>query len=128
MSEFASGLIFEPHGGYGSGLSDTGTIIKASNPRRGEPFPFGYISTRHPQPIFQLDTVLKGPEDELQALALQMAAAPDLVEALVAAKRELWEGARGQWNVEDFKNWAVVQQIDAALRKARGQSQPPKAA
>lgn len=49
-----------------------------------------------------------------------LAAAPDLREALVEAKKALWIGARGRWNLADFKNWAVVQQIDAALTKADG--------
>lgn len=43
----------------------------------------------------------------------------DLYEALVEAKRELWAGARHQWTSADFKNWAVIQQIDAALAKAK---------
>lgn len=36
-------------------------------------------------------------------------------DALIAAKREMWMGARDAWTLEDFKNWAVIQQIDAAL-------------
>lgn len=39
--------------------------------------------------------------------------------ALVEAKREMWVGARSQWTLADFKNWAVIQQIDAALTKGR---------
>lgn len=55
-------------------------------------------------------------EDE----ALLIAAAPDLKAALIEAKKALWIGARDQWNLSDFKNWAVIQQIDAALEKATG--------
>jgi hypothetical protein len=54
-----------------------------------------------------------------EANARLIAAAPDLYEALREAKRALWIGARDQWNLSDFKNWAVVQQIDGALDKAR---------
>lgn len=50
-----------------------------------------------------------------------ISAAPDLLAALITAKREMWIGARDQWNLSDFKNWAVIQQIDAALEKATGQ-------
>jgi hypothetical protein len=39
--------------------------------------------------------------------------------ALVEAKREMWIGARSQWTMEDFKNWAVIQQIDDALAALR---------
>jgi len=46
-------------------------------------------------------------------------AASELLAALVAAKQEMWLAARDQWTMADFKNWAIVQQIDAALDKAR---------
>ena len=39
--------------------------------------------------------------------------------ALIAAKREMWIGARDHWTLADFKNWAVIQDIDAALVEAR---------
>ncbi len=42
-------------------------------------------------------------------------AAPALAAALVEAKREMWMAARDQWNLSDFNNWAVIQQINAAL-------------
>lgn len=44
----------------------------------------------------------------------------ELVTALGAAKQELWLTARGSWTMADFKNWAVVQQIDTALARFRG--------
>lgn len=47
-----------------------------------------------------------------------IAAAPDLYDALVNAKKEMWLDARSSWTLTDFKNWAVIQQIDAALTKA----------
>lgn len=49
-----------------------------------------------------------------------MAAGPLMRDALIAAKREMWMAARDQWTMADFKNWAVIQQIDAALDAARG--------
>ena len=57
---------------------------------------------------------------------LPTTSSPDAVEALVKAeaalveaKREMWIGARSQWTMEDFKNWAVIQQIDDALAALR---------
>lgn len=47
-------------------------------------------------------------------------AAPALYAALVEAKREMWMAARQQWNLSDFNNWAVIQQINAALTQADG--------
>lgn len=49
-----------------------------------------------------------------------MAASPLMMDALIAAKQEMWIAARDQWTMADFKNWAVIQQIDAALNAARG--------
>lgn len=56
----------------------------------------------------------------MEANARLIAAAPDMHAALVAAKQELWMLSRHQWTMDDFKNLAVVQQIDAALTKADG--------
>ena len=39
--------------------------------------------------------------------------------ALVEAKREMWRTARHHWTLADFKNWAVVQQMDDALEAFR---------
>lgn len=47
-----------------------------------------------------------------------------LVSALVAAKREMWLAARAEWTLEDFSNWAVIQQINAALTQADGVQRP----
>lgn len=57
--------------------------------------------------------------DDHQRAALLIASA-DLRDALIEAKKALWTGARDQWTMADFKNWAVIQQIDAALTKATG--------
>lgn len=57
---------------------------------------------------------------QTEAEALLIAAAPDLKAALIAAKQQMWLAARDQWTMRDFKNWAVIQQIDAALTKATG--------
>lgn len=43
----------------------------------------------------------------------------EMMSALIAAKMAMWIDARHQWTMADFKNWAVIQQIDAALDKAR---------
>jgi hypothetical protein len=52
--------------------------------------------------------------------ATLFAAAPDLYAALVAVKQEMWLSARHQWTREDFNNWAIIRQINAALTKADG--------
>ena len=59
-------------------------------------------------------------EEQGDADGKLIAAAPELYAALVEAKREMWLAARSTWTMSDFKNWAVVQQIDAALEKADG--------
>lgn len=46
--------------------------------------------------------------------------APALYAALVAAKREMWDMARRDWTMSDFNNWAVMQQINAALTLSDG--------
>lgn len=46
--------------------------------------------------------------------------APALYAALVEAKKALWMEHRHMWNLEDFNNFAVVQQINAALTRADG--------
>jgi len=43
-----------------------------------------------------------------------------LLAALKAAKSQMWIDARSTWTMADFKNWAIIQQIDAALTKADG--------
>lgn len=52
--------------------------------------------------------------------AMLISGAREMHAALVAAKQEMWLSARASWNMADFKNWAIVQQIDAALEKADG--------
>ena len=44
----------------------------------------------------------------------------DLIAAVVAAKREMWLGARSYWTLSDFRNWALIEQINAALERADG--------
>lgn len=63
-----------------------------------------------------------GGDDADKANAQLICAAPDLLAALVKAKQALWIGARDQWTMADFKNWAVIQKIDAVLSKARGET------
>jgi len=70
MAPEFSRMKFEPHGGYGTSID-------------GEPMPFGYISQEgYGKPVFELSPVLSHDEDKLTALALIMAAAPELLEAL----------------------------------------------
>ena len=52
--------------------------------------------------------------------ARMFAASRDLHAALVSAKQEMWLAARHQWTMADFNNWAVIQQINAALQAADG--------
>lgn len=60
--------------------------------------------------------------DMAKAYARLFAAAPELLETLIAAKQEMWMQARHHWTMADFKNWAIIQQIDAALEKADGKA------
>lgn len=39
--------------------------------------------------------------------------------ALVLAKQDMWVGARNHWTMEDFNNWATVEEINAALALVR---------
>jgi len=43
-----------------------------------------------------------------------------LIAAAVAMKREMWLAARPHWNLSDFSNWAVIQQVNAALETIDG--------
>lgn len=78
MAELAlENWIFEPHGGFGGVDPD------------GEPWPFGYISARPGQPIFELSTVLtnKPSRPEFEALltaARKMTAAAWMHSALLS--------------------------------------------
>ena len=76
--------IFEPHGGFGSGISDTGSIVKATNQRCVDPFPFGYISTAHPSPIFALEPITSNGAEEMLANARLIAAAPRMFDYIAA--------------------------------------------
>jgi hypothetical protein len=58
--------------------------------------------------------------EQAMATARMFAAAARLHTALIAAKQEMWMMCRTSWNMADFKNFAVVQQIDAALTLADG--------
>jgi hypothetical protein len=73
LNPFSLPLQFEPHSLYGSAID-------------GEAMPFGYISTANRMPIFELSTPLKWPTDALASLARQMAAAPQMFAALLAAE------------------------------------------
>lgn len=39
--------------------------------------------------------------------------------ALVHAKQDMWVGARNHWTMEDFNNWATVEEINHALALVR---------
>lgn len=78
----------------------------------------GYLNIHHPSEDGQTgDLVATCFQDEAHANLIK--SAPALMAALIEAKREMWMIARDQWTMADFKNWAVIQQIDAALVKAR---------
>jgi hypothetical protein len=65
----------------------------------------------------RLFALVESRQPESEASALEQAS-PDMHAALIAAKQEMWLAARSAWSMADFKNWAIVQQIDAALEKA----------
>lgn len=109
MTPFPLPLQFEPHALYGSAID-------------GEPMPFGYISTAAPMPIFELSTPLKWPTDALASLSRQMAAAPQMHAALVAAESFLsgFEGDEVQEGID-----ALLASIRASISKAGGASDHP---
>lgn len=109
IAKFPEGpWLFEPNGAF------RGNIC-------GEEWPLGYISAGPGKPVFALHEVAgEYSVADLTAAARKAAAAPELYEALVAMKKELWMTSRHQWTVADFKRWAIIQQVDAALQKADG--------
>lgn len=108
---------FEPHNGYGGEID-------------GDPFPFGYISTSAPQPIFELSVILEFDAEELRANSRLIAAAPEMLAALREALRCL-AGLRPLPATEDValcetieivgrKNDRVREIVRAAIAKAEG--------
>ena len=79
----------------------------------GETFKTPGAARKHFDPAIDGDTT--SPTACLRALAA------DLVEGLRTVKREMWAEARRFWTVEDFRNWATIQMIDALIAKARAQ-------
>lgn len=78
----------------------------------------GFLNIHHPSEDGRTgDLVATVFQDEAHANLVK--AAPAMMAALIEAKREMWLIARDQWTMADFKNWAVIQQIDAALDLAR---------
>lgn len=69
-----------------------------------------YIETVVPETVLALISRIRLLEEEKAASR----------QALLAAKREMWSAARHEWTLDDFNNWAVIQQINAALRSAGG--------
>jgi hypothetical protein len=70
-------ITFEPHRGYGSKDPD------------GNPWPFGYVSTETPTPIFELNVFLEYDRDELLALLKKMIVAVNAHDALVELAQNL---------------------------------------
>ena len=92
--------VFEPHGMYGRTDLDGDT--------------FGWISTDDPRrPIFQLDTFLDFPLDELRETALLMASAYDLMAALEAISLQVLQGPV-------IERDDCITQARAAIAKAKG--------
>jgi hypothetical protein len=90
-----TGLKFEPHGLYGQKID-------------GEAMPFGYISQQgYGKPIFELSPIFVHPTEDLRALALQMAAAPEMAEALRAEEEadELLDAADEYTHRADAEGW-----------------------
>ena len=77
------------------------------------------VTADNPEYPFQIAVVVSDVQEAV-ANAMLISAAPDLLAALIEAKREMWLAARPSWTMTDFKNWAVIQQIDVALEKADG--------
>lgn len=103
-------LRFEPHNGYGTFID-------------GEPMPFGYISEKGPgRPVFELSPIFAHDTAALSALALKMAAAPDLLEALrLYEVYDAMPSDRGGRNGPRGKAYqAFVDAKNAALAKAEG--------
>ena len=68
----------------------------------------------------ELVPALAAERDALRAEVERLRGAATACEAaLVEAKREMWIGARDHWTMEDFKNWAVIQQIQSAIDSVR---------
>jgi hypothetical protein len=94
--------LFEPHNGF-DGLDPD-----------GEPWPFGYISTSARYPIFELNPPLAFPVEQLEATAILLASATELLEAL----QRLAKPAPG---VKMLPAWAVGI-ARAAIAKATGEA------
>lgn len=117
MSEALQKLQFEPHNGYGR-----------TDPETGDPWPFGYISTMHPSPIFEMNVILGGYEaDDLRQLVLKMVAAPELLEALegtlaetIESRNALHEGASlPDGSYDDPEDAAEIARIDGIIARAQ---------
>lgn len=80
LSEFLP-LRFEPHNGFGSDDPD------------GDPWPFGYLSTSHPVPIFELSVPVQHDPETLRELVALIVRAVNAHEDLCAALRALAEAA-----------------------------------
>ena len=102
---------FEPHGAFGSDFL-------------GEDWPLGYISREMPRvPIFALGPILELPTSELLANAHLIAAAPELLAALIGLQGIL---ATAESNARGNPEWeavsAKINAARAAIAKATGAS------
>lgn len=98
---------FEPHKLYGT------------NPFDGAdgPWPFGYISTRFPQPIFQLRPIIRWDDNKLRSVAVLLSEAPNLYEALAKAEAYI---AHIERNLAGHEDNEILTTIRTALSRARG--------
>jgi hypothetical protein len=101
-------LTVEFHNGYGSLDPD------------GEPWPFGYISTDTPQPIFELNVILGYNRDELLALLIKMVVAANAHDALVEALKSLIPYAEDHWDEgpegEGWQSLALKKKVEDAYK------------
>jgi hypothetical protein len=99
-------------------------VARSMKLRQDEPFEparFAIVSYAIAQDVARaqgsadLDGIVAVTEDIASEIETENARLRDL---LKRTKQEMWRDASRTWTMEDFKNWAIVQEIDAALADA----------